>query len=321
MKGLCGLSNLGNSCYMNAALQVLYQMDELNKYLISVKNVKNKLESIVTFEWVLLYKMFQENDGTIIPNRFIERMKHVSVEKKRDEFSGKEQGDSVEFFEFLLECIHTSLNGIDDSLQEIRPHNNPIDTYLREIEKKDYSIIQTLFLTCSINRYVNPTTQKIEFDKIEHEYRISLSIPDKNNVSIYDCFIDTFKEEILTGDNEWFDEKDNVKKTVVKRSYLCYTPTILVLQLKRWKSNLSKKNVKVDTPFSLDIQPFTIYKEACDYELFGIINHEGSIYGGHYYSIIRKNNWFLVNDHLIQEISQENIINERNYCLFYRKIK
>jgi len=322
MKGICGLSNIGNTCYINAALQIFSQIHELNHYLLLVQTVKRQLDSNVTFEWIQLYKIFQDNHGTIIPNRFVEQIKQVSISKNRDEFSGGEQGDSVEFFEFMLECIHNSLNCLDDSIRVNRSLDNPIDTYLHEIEKKDHSIIQNLFLCCSINRYINPETHKIEFDRIEHEYRISLSIPECPHVSIRDCFMDTFREELLTGENAWFDEKDNLKKTVLKRSYLCYTSPILVLHLKRWRTNLTKKNFPISTPMVLDIQPFTMYTEPCEYELFGIINHEGSIHGGHYYSSIQRNGtWFSINDNLIQPILPEHIIHERNYCLFYRKIK
>jgi len=322
MKGICGLSNLGNTCYINAALQIFSQIHELNRYILTVQNVKNCIDSNVTFEWIQLYKIFEENHGTIIPNRFIERMRQVSTHKHRDEFSGHEQSDSVEFFEFMLECIHNSLNGLDESIRDKRALDNPIDKYMAHIEKSDHSIIQKLFVSCSINRYVNPNTHKVEFDRIEHEYRLSLSIPEIPNVSLQDCFTDTFKEELLTGDNAWFDEKENIKKTVLKRSCLCYTPPILVLHLKRWKKNLMKKNFKVNTPFRLDIQPFTIYKEPCEYELFGIINHEGSIQMGHYHASIQRNGaWFSMNDNMIQHVSPEHLIHERNYCLFYRKIK
>jgi ubiquitin C-terminal hydrolase len=322
MKGICGLTNTGNSCYMNSALQIFSQINELNEYLMKVENVKSLVDSVVTYEWIQLYKIISDNHGTISPNRFIEKIKQVSIHKHRDEFSGNEQSDSVEFFEFMLECIHTSLNGLDDSIRDKRALKTPIENYLDLIEKSDHSIIQNLFLSCSMNRYINPAKNLIEFDKIEHQYSISLSIPEKPNVSIQDCFIDTFKEELLEGENAWFDEKDNIKKNVIKRSYLCYTPSVLVLHLKRWKSNLSKNNFKISTPMLLDIQPFTIYKESCEYELFGIINHDGSIHGGHCYASIHRNGiWFSMNDHLIQTIPQEYLIHERNYCLFYRKIK
>lgn len=322
MKGICGLTNVGNSCYMNAALQILSRMDELNEYLVTVQNVKNKVDSIITSEWVQIYKLFRENHGTILPNRLIDRIKQVSIQKNRHEFSGNDQSDSVEFFEFILDCIHNSLNGIDSTIRLNRRLENPVDKYLDQIEQKEHSIVSTLFTTGYIYRYINPNTNKVEFDRIEHENLISLSIPERDPVSIYDCFMDTFKEELLTGDNEWFDEKENVKKTVLKKSYLCHTPSILVIHLKRWKPNMMKKNIKIQTPMILDIQPFTIHKESCAYELFGIIQHEGSIHGGHYYASIHKNGtWFSIDDHRIETISHEHIIHEGNYCLFYRKIK
>jgi len=307
---------------MNSALQILSQVDELNEYLLNVQNVKNQVDSMVTFEWIQLYKLFRDNHGTILPNRFVDKMKQISIQKKRPEFSGGEQSDSVEFFEFVLDCIHNSLNGIDDSLREKRPKPNKVEKYLNQIETKDHSIVSNLFLIGSINQYINPKTQVVEFDKIEHEHLISLSIPEKSNVSIQDCFIETFKEELLTGDNAWFDEKDHEKKTVLKQSCLCHTPTILVLHLKRWKPNMTKKKIRIHTPLVLNLHPFTIEKERCEYELFGIINHEGSIHGGHYYSSVHKNGtWYSLNDDSIQVISPEHIIHEGNYCLFYRKIK
>jgi ubiquitin C-terminal hydrolase len=295
-------------------------MDELNEHLLKVENVKSRIDSVVTFEWLQLYKLFKDNHGTILPNRFIERMKQVSVQKNRDEFSSHEQCDSVDFFEFILECIHNSLNLMTPPIK--RSIKTQVDKYLQDIEVSDCSIVSNLFLSCSMNRYMSPDYNKIEFDKLEHEYTVSLSIPENNSVSLKDCFSYTFKEELLTGENAWFDEKENVKKNVIKRSYLCHTPKILVLHLKKWNTNMVKKRIKIDIPFILDIQPFTIYPESCEYELFGIINHEGSIHGGHYYASIQKSGlWFSVNDNLIQPIFAEHLIHEGNYCLFYRKIK
>ena len=56
-----------------------------------------------------------------------------------------------------------------------------------------------------------------------------------------------------------------------------------------------------------------------NYELFGIINHEGNVLGGHYYSYIKKNKWFVFDDNTISQV--QDIVSDKNYCLFYRKIK
>ena len=322
MKGICGLGNVGNSCYINATLQILSQMTELNDYLINIKSLKRIQETGLVFEWIGLYKMIQENHCSIMPNRFIQSVRNVSQHKNREEFVGNEQNDSVDYFEFMLECIHASLNHIDKNMVMRKTGCIAVDKYLKEVEKKDSSIVQKLFLTFTLNQYINPETKKNEFYKIEHEYKIGLSVPNQKSVTLYDCFMETFKEESMNGENAWFDEKENIKKNVLKRSALASTPTLLCLHLKRWKTDLTKNDAFIETPLTLDISRFTIYKESCMYELFGIVNHDGNINGGHYYSYVRReDSWFSLNDHFIQSISSDRIIHKSNYCLFYRKIK
>ncbi len=178
-------------------------------------------------------------------------------------------------------------------------------------------------MSCILYNYINIKTQKREFYKIENGNTIELSIPNKSNVTLDMCFLETFKEEILKDDNAWYDEKTKTKKEVIKKSFICYFPEILVIQLKRWDTSLYKKTNVVQCPFIFDIQPYTIYEKNnnCKYELFGIINHFGSVRGGHYYICIKKDGWFVIDDETIQPIPENNIINDKNYCLFYKKIK
>ncbi len=325
MKGICGLGNVGNTCYINAALQILSQIPELNHYLGSREEFKNITDSILTYEWIQLYNMIQENHCSISPHRFLQQMRQTSIRKNRHEFASHQQNDSVEYFAFMIDCIHNSLNLLDPAISIDKPKETLYSTlfsYLKEIEVKDRSIITHLFLSCSLNQYMDPQTQQICLTKIEHEQIISLSIPDLSNVSLHDCFAETFKDELLTGDNAWFDDKDQIKKTVLKRSALCFLPPILILHLKRWMPNLSKKRKKVHAPTLMDLSPFTQMTDSTMYELFGIINHEGSMQHGHYYAYICKGNeWFSMNDHFVQTISPDQLIHENNYCLFYRKIK
>jgi ubiquitin C-terminal hydrolase len=322
MKGICGLGNLGNTCYMNAALQILSQIDEVNLPLLSLTTLRNIPDSILTYEWIQLYKLIQENHCSIMPHRFLERMRQMSIQKNRQEYSSSEQNDSVEYFAYLIDCMHNSLNLLDTTSCLPRKKSSPsIHRYLDQLESKDCSLLQNAFLYCTVCHYINPHTHKEEFSKIEHEVILALSIPEKNNPTLYDCLHETFKDELMTGENEWFDEKENKKKTVLKKSALCYTPPIFILHLKRWRNNISKKTLKIDTPLLLELNAFT-RDEPCTYELFGIINHEGSHRMGHYYSTVKKRNeWYSINDHFIQSISVDQLIHENNYCLFYRKIE
>lgn len=325
MDYLCGLANLGNTCYLNSILQILVSIYELNNYLINIQNTENLhkiYDSFLTKEWINLYIFMSKNNNSIIsPNRFIEYSREISKRKNRFEFSSFEQNDANDYFYFIIESFHNSLNKLDPNITIPKTNYTFINEYIENIEKNDSSIIPRVFQSCLLYNYINLDTKKKEFHKIEHGYTIELSIPNKDNITIYDCFEETFKEDILNNENAWFDEKTNTKKDLIKHTSICYLPPILIIHLKRWV-NYSNKNTKIiQSPLELDLTPFlfdnSIYKS---YELFGIVNHIGNIFGGHYFSYVKKtDSWYCCDDTNFKKINEKNIINSSNYCLFFRR--
>ena len=325
LNGLSGLCNLGNTCYLNSTMQILSQIYELNEYLSNIESLNNINESALTLEWIMLQKLMWSKNVVISPNRFVHHIRQLSKLKGRDEFAGFDQNDANDYFYFTIECIHNSLNLRDEKQCYRRTTEKTINNYLLDFEQKDLSVISKLFTSCLIYNYYNKESGKKEFFKIEHGFTIELSIPQiPDSISLYDCFKETFKDDELIGENAWYDENENIKKDVIKKTQICYLPDILAIHLKRWNYTLNKNNRLIDIPILLDIEPFMIkqYKDQTKYELFGIINHSGIIFGGHYNSYIRRNRrWFLIDDSNVTEVNESNIINSKNYCLFYRKIK
>ncbi len=47
------------------------------------------------------------------------------------------------------------------------------------------------------------------------------------------------------------------------------------------------------------------YESSPDYELYAIINHDGSFIRGHYVTIIedQSGNWYHFNDHIVRQVS------------------
>ena len=113
--GLCGLSNLGNTCFMNSALQCLSNTPDLTSYFLQRRHQKelnrdNPLGMkglIATAYGDLLDEMWNGKSSVTAPRNF-----KFNVGKFAPQFSGYAQHDSQELLAFLLDGLHEDLNRI-----------------------------------------------------------------------------------------------------------------------------------------------------------------------------------------------------------------
>ena len=125
-KGLTGLCNLGNTCYINACMQILSHCYELNEVIENI-HINNDEKSLILYEWKQLKDLMWTSNCVISPNRFISTIQHIAQVKHRELFTGYAQNDLPEFLIFLFDCFHegierkvdinivgTSKNNIDD---------------------------------------------------------------------------------------------------------------------------------------------------------------------------------------------------------------
>lgn len=133
-QGMTGLSNLGNTCFMNSSLQCLSSIPELTSYLISHKyiqdlNNNNPLGSggyLVSAYAELLKKLWQGNNSSISPWRFKKVIGKIASQVSVIfilfvflldfmyffQFSGYNQHDSQELLSYLLDGLHEDLNKV-----------------------------------------------------------------------------------------------------------------------------------------------------------------------------------------------------------------
>jgi len=333
-KGLSGLCNLGNTCFINSCMQIISNTYELNDILSSdkyKKKLNNKVDSVLLLEWDNLRKILWNDNCVVSPGKFLKTVQKIAQIKKIDIFTGYSQNDLPEFLLFVIDCFHNALSREIKMSISGTPENDTdvIATKCYEMIKnmysKDYSEIWNLFYAVHVSELISLETEKRINLTAEPFFMIDLPIPKNNkSPSLIDCFNLYIEGEILDGDNSWYNEETCKKESVKKRISFWSFPTILVIDFKRFNERNQKNQIMIDFSFDLDLSNYVVgyKKNSYKYELFGVCNHSGGVLGGHYTSYVKNANgkWYQYNDANVSEVSLVHlIISPKAYVLFYRK--
>jgi ubiquitin C-terminal hydrolase len=334
-KGLSGMANLGNTCFMNSCMQILSHTHELNNLLDSqsfINKIKNKYDSALLVEWNNLRRLLWSENCTVSPGKFVKTIQKIAQIKNLDMFTGYSQNDLPEFLLFIIDCFHNSVaREIKMTISgEIENETDNIAVKCFEMIKqtysKEYSEIWNLFYAIHISEIIELDSEKQMSIKPEPFFMIDLPIP--NNIkspSINDCFDLYVEGEILEGDNGWYNEEIKSKINVKKKISFWSFPNILVIDFKRFNARNQKNQILITFPLdNLDLSKYVVgyKKQSYVYELYGVCNHSGGALGGHYTSYVKNSNgkWYHFNDTNVSEVTIiDSIISPKAYCLFYRK--
>ena len=334
-KGLSGMANLGNTCFINSCMQVLSHTHKLNE-LLDDSNLSNKInkvvDSLILMEWNNLRKMLWENNCVISPAKWINTIHKVAKSKGALLFTEYSQNDSHEFLLFILDCFHNSLKrevemNIKGSV-ECEQDKLAISCYkmIKKIYENEYSEIVNMFFGIHVSQISDVDNNVLSFNP-EPFLNIDIPIPDKKNVDILDCLNEYVNYDLLFGENQWFHEKENKKIDAKKNIVFWSLPEIFIITFKRFKNTLKKNQKLINFPLTdLDLSSYIkgYNKNSYKYDLYGIINHSGSLLGGHYWSYIKNadDKWYTFNDTIIQNIDTKDtnkLVTPNAYCLFYKK--
>ncbi|OUM68860.1 hypothetical protein PIROE2DRAFT_31589, partial [Piromyces sp. E2] len=339
--GTTGLSNLGNTCFMNSGLQCIAHTTLLRDYLLkgywkkelnltSIHGMKGKM--VKAFVKVL-ENLWGENSGPFRPTEF----KSV-ISKHTPSFEGYHQHDCQEFIASLLDGLHEDINRVPVKKFEEYPDMNKMedmeaaktswDLHIR----RENSIIVDLFYGQyrSINICQTCNTKRLNFEPFVY---LTLPIPENQEIEVpiqvllNECIDEFIKEEILTDENKWFCPECKEDREAYKKMDIWKAPEILIVHLKRFIQDRRyyssrKNNVLVKFPIEgLDLTNIIIgpkSEEKYIYNLYAISNHSGSTGGGHYTAYVKNNGrWYDCNDSFVSETSESSIVTSSAYLLFY----
>jgi ubiquitin carboxyl-terminal hydrolase 8 len=331
-KGLSGLTNMGNTCFINSCMQIISHTYELNNFLDNEsykKKLKNKYDSALLLEWDNLRKILWTENCIVSPGKFIKTIQKVAHLKKVEIFTGYSQNDASEFLLFLIDCFHNALSREIKITVTGNPENETDNLAVKCFEMikncyaKDYSEIWNLFYAVHVSQISRSDNGKILSTNPEPYFMVDLPIPpDNKSPSLIDCFNYYVEGEVI---QNYKDEETNETIDIKKKILFWSFPNILAIDLKRFNSRFQKNQIHITFPIDeLDLSPYVIgyKKDNYKYELYGVCNHSGGVMGGHYTSYVKNANgkWYHYNDNSVSEVGIEgSIISPKAYVLFYRK--
>lgn len=341
-----GLSNLGNSCFMNATLQCLAYTPHFAQLLlqkldpISQKGgssyYSNTSYNFCLFSELttLLPRMLKKSYGSIQPSNVFKNLRSLSKEKR---LRPGRQEDAHEFLRILMDSLQTSV---------LKSHN---------AKKLSMPIQET---SCIYKIWGGHLRSQVKCDHCHFESNTFDSLLDLsleiNGDSVNKALISFTRKERLTGDNRYHCERCKTKRDATKQFTIFNAPNCLVLHLKRFSFNMSmlssrsyggyggsiyggggysrygtssfgggKISKHIEFEKTLDLSPFMSDAKTTKYSLFGCLVHSGySAQSGHYYSYIKAPNgmWHCMNDSSVSKSNEREVLRQQAYILFYKKV-
>ncbi|ELU02606.1 hypothetical protein CAPTEDRAFT_165719 [Capitella teleta] len=345
-----GLRNLGNTCFMNAVLQSLSNIQTFCGYIQQLPSLEQKMSKkkittrsctegndvfVVEELRKTLVALWQGSKAAISPESLFS-----VIWKVVPRFRGYQQQDAHEFMRYLLDRLHTELMTLIPYNATVRPNSPYVGSPLGK------SSVVTAIFGGILQSEVNCLICGMESKKHDPFLDISLDIPSKFTCKtpnpkngeivcdLSDCLSSFTDVEELEDTELYMCANCKCRQRSTKKFWIRRLPNVLCLHLKRfrWSTYL---RVKVDTHINFPLRGLEMNHFMLDnlhetrnssasgsqskYDLAAVVVHHGSGAGsGHYTSYaVHEGGWYHFNDSSVTQCDEETVAKCKAYILFY----
>lgn len=318
-----GLANLGNTCYLNSAIQCLSHCHTFLDYILThdfqdQESVASNLQELLKITWL--------EDSSVVPRKFIKYMAQAC----KDTMYLHEQNDLQEFLMLLIDMLNKSIckqiphSLIEREQRKMNRQSNPMLKFQMDIHinwlkthQKEYSTFIDMLYGMQVYQIKCRTC-----GHLLHNYEsfsiLPIACSSEERTDLSQLLHNHMQKEQLSHIN-----CEKCKNQTLDKSTKFWTlPEILIVVFKRFDHNLNKINNKINVPEYLNLDEYTLYDSRCAYELKSIACHSGSLHSGHYCALCKHPNgkWLIFDDDTIQEVDTYSKVNPSLYYVaFYER--
>uniref|UniRef100_A0A671ND15 Ubiquitin carboxyl-terminal hydrolase n=1 Tax=Sinocyclocheilus anshuiensis TaxID=1608454 RepID=A0A671ND15_9TELE len=344
-----GLRNLGNTCFMNAILQSLSNIQVFSCYFKELPSVALRSGKTAGRRMYhtrsqgdssefrkILCSLWQGSQTAFSPDALF-----YVIWKIMPSFRGYQQQDAHEFLRYLLDHLHREMQGSKNGSPS--PALSP-DRPKHASESKccinGTSTIVTSVFGGVLQNEVYCLICGTESRKFDPFLDLSLDIPSQFRIkftkdqepgptcTLNDCLRSFTDLEELDEMELYMCHKCKKRQKSTKKFWIQKLPKVLCLHLKRFHWTAFLRN-KIDTyvkfpMHGLDMKSFLLepensLPERCLYDLAAVVVHHGSGIGsGHYTAYgLHEGRWYHFNDSTVTLVSEEAVLKAKAYILFY----
>ncbi|SGY65766.1 BQ5605_C004g02594 [Microbotryum silenes-dioicae] len=330
-----GLQNLGNTCFLNSALQVMLHTPPLVRHLEATNHSTSTCKFLAAKKFCMTCALqnaikisFYGSKRSYAPNFIVNNMRKIA-----SHFRPGRQEDAHEFLRFSIDNMQLSaLFGTPSTLDQ---------------PAKDSTFVHQIFggrlrsrVTCEACGHASDT-----FDSV-----LDLSLDVNKTTSVKEALDRFIKTDSLRGANKYKCEKCRKLVNAEKGFTIDRAPMVLMIHLKRFTATGRKIGDTIRYPDQLQLgnymsdvglvraHAFTICTAVADphlcvrllqrstnptYRLYGVINHSGGgPHSGHYTANVKAANgtWYDMNDETISSMGSSPPLHRRQaYILAYSR--
>jgi ubiquitin C-terminal hydrolase len=312
-QSICGLQNVGNTCFLNAVVQVLRNIKSFKEFILTTKIIEGTPgEELIHTMRILFTKM--ERCDVVIPMNFNQIIQKLSQQYGNSQFRGLRQNDSHELLIFILDLIYEAAAkqpnyNVNTTCPMIKTWNNHF--------KAEGNFISNHMFCQSYDQIICDNCHHISYS-YHPMLTVTLALPE-HNCTLEECLDKYRSTQILDDQNRYKCEKCGIKTNAQHIMNIGKSSTILIITLNRFSNRRQKNNIAVDIPRNLTIDNISSHGNICkNYKLIGSIIHHGSTSSGHYIAnCLINNRWYICND---EQVTPGTPDLSHPYILFYSSV-